>query len=67
MIYHKIKAQETGTSFPLSAQNLFEEHDNYETIKEICNSISLSEEPLVPRNKFGYAATKSSVKANNIL
>ena len=66
MIHRKIKVQETGTSFPLSAENLLVELDKYDPIKEIYNVISLSDNPLVPKNKFGYADPKSSVKANKI-
>ena len=39
MIHHKIKAQETGTSFPLPAENLLEELDKYDPIKEMYNAI----------------------------
>ena len=60
------KRQETGTSFPLSAENLLEELDKYNPIKEIYNAISLSDDPLVPKNKFGYASPKPSAKANKI-
>ena len=69
----KMKAQETGTSFPLSAGYLLEELEKYDLIKVIYNmqyiiynAISLSDDPLVPKNKFGYAAPKSSIKANKI-
>ena len=66
MIHHKMKAQQTGTSFPFSAESYFEELDKNNPIKEIFNAVSLSHDPLVPKNKFGYAAPKSSVKANKI-
>ena len=44
----KLKAQETGTSLPLSAENLLEEIDKYDPVKEIYNVISLSGDPLIP-------------------
>ena len=62
----KMKAQETGTSLPLSTENLLEELDKYDPVKEIYNAISLSGDPLIPENTCSYAAPKSSVKANKI-
>ena len=66
MIRHKMKAQQTGTSFPFSAESYFEELDKNNPIKEIFNAVLLSHDPLVPKNKFCYAAPKSSVKAIKI-
>ena len=47
MSHRKMKAQETGTSFPLSAENLPEDLDKYHPVKEIYNAISLSGDPLI--------------------
>ena len=53
MIHQKIKAQETGTSFPLSAEKLSEEINKYDRIKKIHNTTSLSDEPLTPKRMRG--------------
>ena len=38
-----MKAEQIGTSFPLSAKYFFEELDKYDIIKEIFNVILLSD------------------------
>ena len=47
MSHRKMKAQETRTSFLLSAENMPEELDKYDPVKEIYNAISLSGDPLI--------------------
>ena len=42
------------------------ELDEYDPIKEIFNAISLSCNPNVPINDFGYASPKSPNKTNKI-
>lgn len=66
MIYRKIKTQQTGTSFPLSVGNLFEELNKYDQIKEIPIIISLPDDSFVPKNRLGYGAPESSVISNQI-
>ena len=44
MSHQLIKAQETGTSFPLSANTLFEEPDKYGPIKKLYKAMSLSDD-----------------------
>ena len=66
LINHTLKSQELSKSFPLSAKNLMKELDKYDPIKEIFNAISLSCNPTVPINDFGYASPKSPNKASKI-
>ena len=66
MINHKLKPHELSKNFPLSAKNLMKELDKYDPIKEIFNALSLSCNPTVPINDFGYASPKSPDKANKI-
>ena len=66
MINHKLKSQELSKNFPLSAKNLMKELDKYDQIKEIFSVISLSCNPTVSINDFGYASPKSSNKDNKI-
>ena len=66
MMHRKMRAQQTRASLSLSPANVFEELNKYDPIKEIFNGISLSDNALIPRNKFDYAAPKSSVKASEI-
>ena len=59
MMHRKMKAQQTRASLSISPENVFEELNKYDPIKEIFNAISLSDNPLIPRSKFDYAAPKS--------
>ena len=66
MINHKLKSQELSKNFPLSAKNLMKELDKYDQIEGIFSVISLSCNPTVSINDFGYASPKSSNKDNKI-
>ena len=59
MINHKLKSQEPSKNFPLSTKNLMKEHDKYHAIFK---AISLSCNPTVPINNFGYASPSIQIK-----
>ena len=67
LINNKLKSPKIFKYFPFITKNLIKELDNYDPIEEIFNAVSsLSCNPTVPANDFGYTSPKSPNKANKL-